>query len=338
MARTSSRLSIILLPEFGWTIQDQPVYGPGSVFQGFVQLDLKQPIMADRIRLVFHASESTFERGYHEQFFGTQRVLWDSKANGTLLEEPSNRFYFTIQMPLVQFPPSMQTEQYRCAFRLTAHLDLPGNQSIQEQKPVLYMPFIETCLLKTPLEFRDTKHDTTAIFKVNALDYVPGDRISGSLEFDSEATGVSVKLFQISTLLQENKQCSKVVTSNAHKLKQSRMQVSLELPQDLTPSFSYGRVISISYKLCVNIEHKGAFRLKQWAFELPITIGTLGYGIRASDDLQLYTSFRSVFDTSNSPSGPSLPVPRFMRAIEYEESLPVYVPERLPPYNDIIMS
>lgn len=27
-------LSIELLPEFGWSIKGQPVYGPGSVFQG----------------------------------------------------------------------------------------------------------------------------------------------------------------------------------------------------------------------------------------------------------------------------------------------------------------
>ncbi|KAF7729350.1 hypothetical protein EC973_004606 [Apophysomyces ossiformis] len=333
---TAVELSVVLLPEFGWTIQGQPVYGPGSVFQGFVQLDLKQPIMADRIRLVFHASESTFERGYHEQFFGTQRVLWDSKANGTLLEEPSNRFYFTIQMPLVQFPPSMQTEQYRCAFRLTAHLDLPGNQSIQEQKPVLYMPFIETCLLKTPLELRDTKHDTTAMFKVNALDYVPGDRISGTLVLDKETAKVTMKLLQVSTLLNGNQRSIKLISSNVYKLNTKRTEIVLELPQNITPSFSYGRIMTIAYKLRIQVEQKGAFRPKYSSFELPITVGTLGYGIRASDELQLYTSFRSVFDAKGTASGPVLPVPRFMRCIEYEESLPVYEPERLPSYETSI--
>lgn len=28
------KISIELLPEFGFTVQDEPVYGPGSVFQG----------------------------------------------------------------------------------------------------------------------------------------------------------------------------------------------------------------------------------------------------------------------------------------------------------------
>lgn len=31
-------ISIELLPEFGFTVQDEPVYGPGSVFQGTLTL------------------------------------------------------------------------------------------------------------------------------------------------------------------------------------------------------------------------------------------------------------------------------------------------------------
>lgn len=32
-------ISIELLPEFGFTVQDEPVYGPGSVFQGMLHID-----------------------------------------------------------------------------------------------------------------------------------------------------------------------------------------------------------------------------------------------------------------------------------------------------------
>lgn len=31
---SSSILAIELLPEFGWSVQGQPAFGPGSVFQG----------------------------------------------------------------------------------------------------------------------------------------------------------------------------------------------------------------------------------------------------------------------------------------------------------------
>ncbi|KAG0166124.1 hypothetical protein DFQ28_004913 [Apophysomyces sp. BC1034] len=336
--QTATELSIVLLPEFGWTIQDQLVYGPGSVFQGYVQLTLEQQVVADRLRLVFHASESTFQHEYREQFFGTQRILWENKTSDGVLGEPSYRFYFTIQMPLVQFPPSMLDEQYRCAFKLTAHLDLPNGRSIQAQKPVLYMPFIETSLLKTPLELKDTSHNTTVSFKVCALDYVPGDVLTGTLKFESEATEVSMKLHRISTLNHGKQQYTGVVASSVHKLYNARTEITLDLPQDLTPSFSYGRVMSVAYKLSVKVERKGALRSKQWTFDLPITIGTLGYGIRASDELQLYTSFRRVFDTNSSNSSdPLLPVPRFMRAIEYEESLPVYESDRLPSYDTTVV-
>lgn len=34
-------LEINLLPEFGWSILNQPVYGPGSVFQGKAYILIK---------------------------------------------------------------------------------------------------------------------------------------------------------------------------------------------------------------------------------------------------------------------------------------------------------
>lgn len=33
---TTCLFSIELLPEFGWSVKDIPVYGPGSVFQGML--------------------------------------------------------------------------------------------------------------------------------------------------------------------------------------------------------------------------------------------------------------------------------------------------------------
>lgn len=34
LSKDCCSLEIELLPEFGWSIKDEPVYGPGSVFQG----------------------------------------------------------------------------------------------------------------------------------------------------------------------------------------------------------------------------------------------------------------------------------------------------------------
>lgn len=52
-------ISIELLPEFGFTVQDEPVYGPGSVFQGIVHLKMKEtPVAADRIVIAFRGAEN----------------------------------------------------------------------------------------------------------------------------------------------------------------------------------------------------------------------------------------------------------------------------------------
>lgn len=43
------KISIELLPEFGFTIQDEPVYGPGSVFQGKYIIHKKKTLVLNHI-------------------------------------------------------------------------------------------------------------------------------------------------------------------------------------------------------------------------------------------------------------------------------------------------
>lgn len=120
------------------------------------------------------------------------------------------------------------------------------------------------------------------------------------------------------------------------------ISVSLETASDILPSFSYSPVFSIKYQLQITMKRKG----KLWSsnldlMEMPINIGTLGYGIRSSEEIKIYSSFKSIFDSqqeqhqgeSSSLLDPVLPVPKFLEVIEYEESLPVYSNDRLPPYD-----
>ncbi|KAG0164821.1 hypothetical protein DFQ28_009563 [Apophysomyces sp. BC1034] len=330
------KLTIDLLPEFGWAIQDTPVYGPGSVFQGFVQVQLTGPISADRLVLMFRGFESLdpacISQKLDPVLFGTQHTLWESK-NGSQLTESSYRFPFTIQMPLVQFPPSMDHELCKCEFRLSAYLD-----NVSCHRKVQYMPFTETCLLKSPL-YREGTHgpDFSATLKMQALDYVPGDNLVMSLNVRGKSSvHVSTQLSQLATVLHGYRPTlTKVIASSSTKVSPgSNIPLSLPLPSNLTPSCSYSRHMSLTYKLKVVVERKGPLG-GMWSseipFELPINIGTLGYGIRTSDELQYYTVFTQN-DAANSTTR-DLPVPRFMRAVEYEEALPRYEPARLPSYE-----
>ena len=105
--------------------------------------------------------------------------------------------------------------------------------------------------------------------------------------------------------------------------------LSVSVPPFIPPSFTYGRVITISYRLRLVIpSHK---RTSLWSFisgndtillDIPITIGTVSYDTYAPmHDLQVYSVFPNVFSSnsssseslpSSSSSTPNMPVPTFI--------------------------
>ncbi|KAG2230601.1 hypothetical protein INT48_004462 [Thamnidium elegans] len=364
---TSSKncsLSIELLPEFGWSIKNQPVYGPGSVFQGFVKLNFDTELPIERVRLAFYAIETIppFDispgviRSVRKPLFSVQSVLWDSKQTLKLSQKSSHVFPFTIQMPMVQFPPSIDHSTYSCCFRLIALLDTPTLDctTIKEEVPILCMPFVETSLLKTPTFWNAKKGDLSAELRMAAQEFVPGDNISITLRVNNKNGSskkkstnslhyvtVHIKLIQTLTVsaFDDVPNQSKTVAAVSSKLLLINSldgcgtycdgDLSLKLPYDLCPSYDYSKLANISYRLQLTVEQKGPMG-GIWNYSvsvdnISITVGTLGYGIRTSNELKLYS------DIEESTS--SIMSPQFMKAIEYEDSLPLYDASKLPDYE-----
>lgn len=361
-------ISIELLPEFGFTVQDEPVYGPGSVFQGIVHLKMKEsPVAADRIVLTFRGAEHA--TAIHDgikflvpliknPFFGMQQTLWQRTRDDCLLTESHYQFPFTIQMPMIQFPPSMDHALYQCKFDLSAKLirttfTLP---TVLTQRTISYMPFIETSLLKQPNIEEGYHNGLYASAQLHSLAYVPGDSIPITIvtsrrhvnkkrkaeeDQPAEVNSILLELCEKVELVQSRAvSITRVVASTLYKANSkghnysmtktingsgAEYQVALPLPVDLTPSINYSKVVRVSYTLRIKIKSSqcslmGSLFNSVVDMELPLKIGTLGYGIRASQDLQVY-----YVDTESSP--------RFLRSLEYEESLPLYESSRLPSYQ-----
>jgi hypothetical protein len=387
-------LEIELLPEFGWSIKDKPVYGPGSVFQGmlfffdapyvfysidtdkkkfffagFVKLNISADIPVERVRLAFYAIEiiPPFDvapgvmRTARKTLFSIQQTLWDSKQRTLTLDKKCNyTFPFTIQMPMVQFPPSIDDTVYRCNFHLIALLDTPSLGKnfpiIKTDVPVVCMPFVETSLLKTPMMLSAQKGDLSAHVRMGAQEFVPGDVIPLTLHVDNKSGGskktslqyvtVHLKLIQTLTVIAFDdvaEQIKPVATAtqkllllNSANGSYCDADLTLKLPADITPSYGYGKLVQISYKLQVTVEQKGPMG-GIWNYivrmdDIHITIGTLGYGIRTSNELKLYSDFDdSSSAASDKPS--AMPLPKFMKAIEYEDALPLYDASKLPEYT-----
>ncbi|KAI8092863.1 uncharacterized protein BX664DRAFT_328339 [Halteromyces radiatus] len=362
------QLSIQLQPEFGWAIKDEPVFGPGSVIQGKVQMEIKDPSLlskADRLRVVFHGSErsrnrDTLSTQRRVQFFGVQRTLWEIKDFDLAIGQ-KYAFPFTLQLPMIQFPPSIRDDIYVCYFMLTVYLDQAPHDDDGDillatiGKEVTLMPFLETCLFKTPLvQHIACNNGDNVIVSTHALDYVANDTILIDVTVPTHLvySAIHMELHQtirsmdqttrrvICSLKQQQEQQS---SSTAAIINNTRIQLALPIPCDTIPSFTYSDMASINYKLIIRFHGKKTILSSllpssntkdNLHLELPIKIGTLGYGIRASEELQVYATYRTPFDDS-SDTRPCLPLPTFMRNVEYEESLPVYEDTRLPSYDSL---
>ncbi|KAG2235984.1 hypothetical protein INT48_004314 [Thamnidium elegans] len=338
------------------------------------------PVAADRIVIAFRGAENA--TAIHDgikflvpllknPFFGMQQTLWQRTRDDCLLTEDHYQFPFTIQMPMIQFPPSMEHALYQCKFDLSAKLirttfTLP---TVVTQRSISYMPFIETSLLKQPIIEEGHDSGLYASARLHSLAYVPGDSIpitivasrrqtssSGTSnntqkrkrkeDQPAEVNSILLELCETVGLVQSRAvSITRVVASHLYKPNAkgykyalvktqngsgAEYQVALPLPVDLTPSINYSKIVKVSYTLRIKIKSNHSTFLvgSIWNsivdMELPLKIGTLGYGIRASQDLQVY-----YVDTENSP--------RFLRSLEYEESLPLYESAKLPTYGDTVL-
>ncbi|KAI8880265.1 hypothetical protein K501DRAFT_255348 [Backusella circina FSU 941] len=353
---SNHNLSIELLPEFGWCLTNQNVYGPGSVFQGAVKLELSKDTCVEKIRLGFTAIESIppYEvcpgsvRSSKDAIFTTQQTLWESSDKVSLLGKQEYNYPFIIQMPMIQFPPSFKDQSYSCQFQLIAVVDLYKQDNIKCALPILYSPFVETRALKIPLMKMMKVKNLTAKVRLVNQDFVPGDVIDLKLHVDNESKKKNLQsvtaTMQLKQIIHNNKfddvpDRINIITSISHKLllinsphQENQYycdgDLKLKLPEDLVPSFEYSKLASVSYVLCVFVEKSGPLG-GIWNYrvdieEIPVKIGTMGHGIRASDELKLYSKLESNTTTL---------LPRFLKEIEYEDALPLYEPSQLPTYD-----
>ncbi|KAI9265154.1 hypothetical protein BDA99DRAFT_507893 [Phascolomyces articulosus] len=365
-------LTLELLPEFGWSIRGEPTYGPGSVFQGFVKISSQQRqiVDADSIQLRFQGVESVHPieispgvlRGRrHQSLFAVKHVLWKGQCLDPSSGETSVALPFTIQMPVVQYPPSIdEHEYYQCTFKLIAIVEKAGRTLQSIEKKISYRPFIETCVLKRPIDAFSGQ------IKLHGLEYVPGDMITATIKRSdvrhrststsssssaSSSTSsikriITAKLYQISMLhaVDDVPKLAKVIVSKSWDEDRDADQDAfdesykldlLHIPSDIIPSYSYSSIMTVSYQLKVWFKQKklgGLWTTTGQAIEFPLTIGTLGYGVRAPTQLQIYSTMVQQQEDQSEQ------IPRFMRAVEYSDSLPAYEGTRLPTYHDTISS
>ncbi|KAI8149920.1 hypothetical protein BJV82DRAFT_573141 [Fennellomyces sp. T-0311] len=300
-----------------------------------------QETEADHIRLQFHAVESVqaieispgvlrTQKPY--TLFGVQQTLWKDQP----LESSTLTLPFTIQMPVVNYPPSVKHEYYQCTFKLTAFLEHSSQVLRSTEKLVYYRPFIETCLLKKPIRAPDGQ------LELHALEFIPGDTIPVTIFMDSDSSKrriVTAKLYRTVRLncFRDIPKLTELIVSqqwdegDLGERMERELEISLlRIPLDMIPSFSYSSVFSISYQLKVSVKYKqfGGLWSSGREFQFPVTIGTLSYGVYGPSQLRIYSTLSTEEQRQQ--------VPLFMRAAEHSDTLPPYDSTRLPTYQNAV--
>lgn len=371
-------VSIEILPEFGWRFGNHRAFGPGTLFQGdsppnliidttnkpryigYVVVKCNQySARATRLRLHFKGIESllTYDVGpgiirtQTNTLFRVRSTLWQKQdENDSLCSDIKYKFLFTLQMPMVQYPPSIDHNLYRCSYKLSAYLDPSlgyGEIPVMAQSQINYIPLIETRLLKAPLYLESVKRkQQKPLFSVKlySTEYVSGDMLRFAIcnttpghPSLNTSTTVHATLYRIFSFHDKEVptvteiMASQLFHLNVKDLKEETW-LSFKIHDDTVPTVTFSTILSITYKLKIKIGslNQGSNKIKKlmaWpsstsscSFETPITIGSMGLGVRVVEELRLYGSIH-------------IPSPKFIKNLEHEDVLPKYEPSRLPSYS-----
>lgn len=329
-----SEIKIDLYPEFGWMMNGEAVYAPGSIFEGDVTIKSDTPLQKATLKMLFIGAENirpdiAAMSGVlmkQSPFFAVRTMLV-GKEGPSEIAAGTHQYPFAIQFPMINYPPSYEHSMCKCSFRLVAILQVEDQPRQYCERQVNYIPYIETNPLKSHHTITTQKCSVT----LPSLSYVSSDEIP--ISYDSSQHGLSA----ISVKLR--RRLSYGVEGSINHIDEYVFQTEtkfhepvfggttyFELPEVLTPSIDYSDCMTMSYTLEISLK-RSKFLGCAILLKIPITIGTMGPGIHTPTELKPYKKAKP-----GTPCGRNT-VPSFVPRIEYEDCLPEYDECRLPDYQ-----
>jgi hypothetical protein len=241
-----------------------------------------------------------------------------------------HQYHFAVQLPMVNYPPTFVHSMCSCSFRLIAVLESESTQRLYSEQSIRYIPYIETSPLKDTYTL--TAHGSS--MSVPSLSYLQADTIP--IRFESKSspvTSVSVKFRRrlsygddgVEDHLNETLAHEETKLTNTNTFDGT---VYFKLPESIIPTIDYSSWMTMTYSLEVTVKRQ---KLMSTAahYTVPLTIGTMGPGIRTPSDLKPYNQSKEDDDNSGRRV-----VPCFVQRIEYEDCLPEYASYKLPLYQN----
>ncbi|CAO3628816.1 unnamed protein product [Cunninghamella echinulata] len=175
-----THFAIEILPQY--LSKEGLVCYPMSVFEGFIVLKLSEPIPVKRIKIIFKASERVnwdvlgWEKSKDgdERLFAIRTTLYNHEITGDILEAGEHTFRFAIELPPVNFPPTIDHYLIATTFHLVASLERQQSNSHEMKTfrtppyPVQFKPVLQTRLLKVTPTSPLSQHQTSVTQRVSA--------------------------------------------------------------------------------------------------------------------------------------------------------------------------
>ncbi|CAO3634321.1 unnamed protein product [Cunninghamella blakesleeana] len=129
-----------------------------SVFEGFIVLKITEPISVKRLKIIFKASERLnfdvlgWQKNKEDdgRLFAIRTTLFNQEVSGDILEAGSHTFRFAIELPPVNYPPTIDHYLIGTTFSLVGSLERNNDNTPYRTAPypVLFRPVLQTRLLK----------------------------------------------------------------------------------------------------------------------------------------------------------------------------------------------
>ncbi|KAG2232538.1 hypothetical protein INT48_005428 [Thamnidium elegans] len=294
------------------------------------------------------------------RLFAIRNILWGLPATSTvggspsvypILEAGDYVFPFTCQLPMINYPPTLQHHLIATAFNIVVSI-VKANDSVSKTVPVYFQPIIETLLLRpTYTEEHKLSQHISAIITVPKLAYninESAQSISVKVQLytdNQESIHIShlcvyiKKFFKIKYKTSTKSEDTVVASYDYIKIPTTcpnNLSLKLDLPDSAEPfpvTLDYSPYLTIQYKLVatVKIRH-GPINFKKKLFDIPVIFGTLPVGMTAPRQLESYSNIKE--NIASIHCKPTFLRPQPKEALE--ESLPAYDSIGKPPAYTIV--
>ncbi|CAO3594935.1 unnamed protein product [Absidia cylindrospora] len=256
--------------------QDKPVaFGPGSVVNGNVVIQVSKAQLVKELKVVFQCSEHSGKRS--NVIFSVKSVLLGGDGSQVNNLNVGNHMYlFAIKLPDVNYPPTLRDNyiDHKVDYTLQGFLDVVNPNQELQTRPVhiMYLPLVTCQSNSSPIQRKKIYQNGEHLVQVDAQlmrpAYCPGDMCTIKLitqnQSDFRITHVDLAFISTTSSHLSSTQVEgsprnhtlyteKFYTAINKRINDQHTLLQFKLPSSCPPSTQTHRHIDISYQIMITV-------------------------------------------------------------------------------------